>query len=811
MERASKFAGLMLLILLIGQAAPAQEVTPEMVRESIATGTEYLLKRQGPDGSWTDYRENNQPTGVTSLVTLALLNSGETAKNPKVAKSLDYLYKSDLPRATYAASLQVMVFCQADPVYYKVKITNLAGWLEASQIKDGDMKGGWHYGYQGQGDNSNTQFAMLALHEAERAGVKVDEQTWRLAEQYWLKNPWRQKAEGSWGYFGGGGSGSMTCAAIASLLIARDHLNTADAAAMDGRIQCCGRGMEDDAIKNGLAWLGEARNGVSRFSVVKNPSYEAGNSGWTLYYLYALERVGRLTGRRFIGEGGNQHDWYREGSEHLVRMHKEALTGGWKGLGPVESNEIIGTSLALLFLSKGRRPVVISKLQHTKVTDDWDLHRRAIQNLTGRLEKPFKRELSWQTIDITRIRVEVVNPDKTREMKTILTVADLLESPILFLSGSQSLNMDEEQVKLLRDYVNQGGFIFAEACDSDGCNGAQFDVDFRDLMKKMFPESELRRLPPDHAVWFAEKPVNPKHLPADEDFWLWGLDACCRTSVVYCPRSLSCRWELSHPYRDSKYPQNVKDEIEACARIGENVVAYATNRQLKEKLDRPQVTLPENQKTVPRGALAVPKLKHGGGDDDAPNALGNLLAVFDKQLEMTVDYKPRPMQPSDPKLLDHPLVFVHGRRAFSWSETERKAIKAYLDRGGFLFADSICASKEFADSLRAEMKAIYPDSQFVRIPATHQLFTSEFHGFDVTTVTLRDPQLRDEGDPLTAKLVKTAPLLEGLDIDGRTAVILSPYDISCALEKGASLECKGYIPQDAARLGANVILYALQQ
>jgi hypothetical protein len=41
--------------------------------------------------------------------------------------------------------------------------------------------------------------------------------------------------------------------------------------------------------------------------------------------------------------------------------------------------------------------------------------------------------------------------------------------------------------------------------------------------------------------------------------------------------------------------------------------------------------------------------------------------------------------------------------------------------------------------------------------------------------------------------------------------VLSPYDISCALEKGASLECNGYLPADAARLGANVLLFALQQ
>lgn len=794
MRSTRKDVVLAMVILLVGQAAQGEEVTPEAVKDAITRGGQYLLKQQSPNGSWTD--QFNQPTGVTALATLALLNSGETAKNPKVAAALNFLYKSELPRATYAASLQIMVFCQADPVHYKVKITELARWLESSQIDKGRNKGGWAYPFNGDGDASNTQFAILALHEAERAGVKIDDRVWRLAEQYWLDNQWRQKEQGSWGYFGeGSASGSMTCAAIASLVIARDHIGTGDAAVLDGRIQCCGRGADDEAITKGMQWLGK------KFSVVQNP----GSNAWGLYYLYGLERTGRMTGQRFFGEGNNRHDWYREGAEHLVNIH-DKFSGYWKGTGVGENNPVISTSLALLFLSKGRRPVVLSKLQYENDSGDWDLHRRAVQNLTSRLEKPFKRELSWQTIDISR------HPDVAgRGDKILASVADLLESPILFLSGSQSLNLDEEQVNLLREYVNQGGFIFAEACEGDGCGNGTFDQDFRALMKKMFRDSELRRLPPDHAVWYAERPVNPKHLPADEQFWLWGLDACCRTSVIYCPRSLSCRWELSHPYRELNYPQKVKDEIEACVRIGENVVAYATNRQLKEKLEKPQLTPQRKEENIARGALVLPKLNHGGGADDATNALANLLGVFEKQLEMKVDYSRRLIEPTDPKLLDYPVVFLHGRRAFTWSETQRKAIKVYLDRGGFMFADSICASQEFADSLRSEMKAIYPESQFVRLPTAHQMFSTEFHGFDVTTVTLRDPQLREEGDALTAKLVKTAPLLEGLDLGGRTAVVLSPYDISCALEKGASLECKGYIPQDAARLGANVILFALQQ
>ena len=59
--------------------------------------------------------------------------------------------------------------------------------------------------------------------------------------------------------------------------------------------------------------------------------------------------------------------------------------------------------------------------------------------------------------------------------------------------------------------------------------------------------------------------------------------------------------------------------------------------------------------------------------------------------------------------------------------------------------------------------------------------------------------------------VRTAPLLEALEIDGRWAVIFSPYDISCALENHASLECKGYVTADAAKIAVNVLLFALQQ
>ena len=42
-------------------------------------------------------------------------------------------------------------------------------------------------------------------------------------------------------------------------------------------------------------------------------------------------------------------------------------------------------------------------------------------------------------------------------------------------------------------------------------------------------------------------------------------------------------------------------------------------------------------------------------------------------------------------------------------------------------------------------------------------------------------------------------------------MIFSPYDLSFALEKQDSLECQGYIREDAARIGQNVLLYSLHE
>ena len=65
--------------------------------------------------------------------------------------------------------------------------------------------------------------------------------------------------------------------------------------------------------------------------------------------------------------------------------------------------------------------------------------------------------------------------------------------------------------------------------------------------------------------------------------------------------------------------------------------------------------------------------------------------------------------------------------------------------------------------------------------------------------------------PERLSIISVEPTLEGIELDGRYAVIYSKYDISCALERKNSGNCEGYISEDAVKLGTNIIMYSMLQ
>jgi len=209
---------------------------------------------------------------------------------------------------------------------------------------------------------------------------------------------------------------------------------------------------------------------------------------------------------------------------------------------------------------------------------------------------------------------------------------------------------------------------------------------------------------------------------------------------------------------------------------------------------------------------SIAKLYHGGGCNDAPGALINLVRTASGgELKLQVRAAPEMIGVGDASLFRYPVLFMHGRRDFRLTPAERTRLAEYLERGGMLMADAICASKQFTTAFRREMAETLPNHSIERIPPDDPIFTTAYGGYDIRRVMLRDPETAAGAKPGSTRVRETAPQLEGIRIGDRWAVIFSPYDISCALEDHEAFGCRGYTRQDAARIGLNVLLYSLNQ
>ena len=109
------------------------------------------------------------------------------------------------------------------------------------------------------------------------------------------------------------------------------------------------------------------------------------------------------------------------------------------------------------------------------------------------------------------------------------------------------------------------------------------------------------------------------------------------------------------------------------------------------------------------------------------------------------------------------------------------------------------------------MAALFPQQKLERIPVDSPMFTPQYGGFDLKQVKRRDPRRGAGAGPLEARVRDVEPEFEGVKIKERYAVIFSRYDLSCALEHQESLDCQGYVRDDAARLAINLVLYAVHE
>jgi Mg-chelatase subunit ChlD len=339
-------------------------LTGKQVNDAIRKGAAWLAKRfeRGFSGNSPEY----------ALVILAMLHSGEFPKYPELqAKAIECLETRKF-RASYDLALTAMGLAHVDPQRYHERIRNIAQALVDAQVE----KGGWGYmndfvrniepglpaaaeepekkaedtpgridvddggpiaDWPGSKktekvtlkrttplekdycDNSCSQYAVLGLLAASHAGVHAPRETWERVVSWYLE---AQSPRRGWGYGRQSNpTGSMTTAGIAGFAVARHVLG----------------GLDDEqelALRIGMDWL--ARN----YRLDDNPN---AHGSWQYYYLYGLERAGRLLAKEFIGD----HEWYAEGARYLV--DNQAGDGSWEGKG---GDPVKDTCFAILFLTR---------------------------------------------------------------------------------------------------------------------------------------------------------------------------------------------------------------------------------------------------------------------------------------------------------------------------------------------------------------------------------------------------------------------------------------------------------------------------
>ena len=81
--------------------------------------------------------------------------------------------------------------------------------------------------------------------------------------------------------------------------------------------------------------------------------------------------------------------------------------------------------------------------------------------------------------------------DSTRQRNLVPSDPNLSVYPLAYLHGRNHFQFSPQEVKNLRTYLNRGAVLFADAC----CGSPQFDQGFRELVRQLYPDKKLERIP----------------------------------------------------------------------------------------------------------------------------------------------------------------------------------------------------------------------------------------------------------------------------------------------------------------------------
>jgi len=218
--------------------------------------------------------------------------------------------------------------------------------------------------------------------------------------------------------------------------------------------------------------------------------------------------------------------------------------------------------------------------------------------------------------------------------------------------------------------------------------------------------------------------------------------------------------------------------------------------------------------------LVVPGTSRSGSspvaDDEEPLKCANLtyagtkssvcfsdefLSTIRRETNCNPESKFTPVRLAEDDMFKFPFAIMTGEGSFRLMDQERRILKSYLMRGGFLLASAGCSSQEWDRSFRQEVRLIFPEKKLTQMKMSHPLFHTVY---DIGAITLKKGGTTQ---------------LEGLEIDGKIVLIYSPEglnDTATAGEKGKTGSkgskcccCGGNEIKNSREINVNIFTYAL--
>lgn len=467
---------------------------------------------------------------------------------------------------------------------------------------------------------------------------------------------------------------------------------------------------------------------------------------WYDYWLFGLQRVGTLTGRQLIGET----DWYAAGAAELLR--RQHGDGSW-GYGV----RVDSTAFSIMFLSHGQAPTLLSKVSHA---GRWNARPRDAANLVRWLGYTYERRLGWHVIDIN---ADAHSWDAAR---------------ILYFSGAGPIVLSDEQIARLREFVQRGGLILSEAA----CDNGDFTMDMHRIYQRMFPEYRLEsldRLQANHPLYSLQfTGVRPRRL--------YAVHNGVRPLAIHSPQDLSLAMELG-PGKGRR----------ATFELMANLYLYLTD--MGAATPRGAATWQPASLFVPKETLRVARLKHEGNCNPEPLAFDRLALMLAREQQVRLDVSD-PIDPAELSADDWPVAHITGTQAFELSDAQIVALKNYLADGGTLIADAAGSSGPFAASLLNLVGRLVSTGKLRDVPAGAAMYRNG--PYDVSEVRYRRGTFTAPGgEP------PTRPRLQAVYVDNEPRIIYSLVDVSGGLVGYPLHGLRGYAPQSAREVMANLLIY----